>query len=168
MRSRTFILTGGFVLLSLLEIAHFQNQLPDSIAIHFDLQGNASGWASRKTAFALDIGLTLFLAVNFLGMGALISQLPPQMINIPNRDYWLAPERKAATIQQIQNLLDAIGVSTLAFFRIVMHDVYTAAAAQPPHGLKYTVPALILYIAILAFFIYRTIAHFRMKKTTVA
>ena len=40
-------------------------------------------------------------AVAFLAP-KLVAMLPPAMINLPNKDYWLAPERRAETVQYLE------------------------------------------------------------------
>lgn len=72
--------------------------LPERIASHFDASGSANGYMTRDGyrlfMLAFGVGFPLLLT-------ALIAWLPrlvPNLINIPNRDYWLAPERRETTL----------------------------------------------------------------------
>jgi uncharacterized membrane protein len=68
--------------------------LPDKVATHFGVSGQADGWMSRN-------GYVLFMLAFIVGVSVFVSfvvgTLPsrfPAWTNIPNRDYWLAPERR--------------------------------------------------------------------------
>ncbi len=73
------------------------SMLPDRVATHFGIDGQPNGWMTRSgyIAFisAFGLGLPAFTII-----AAFLSRfLPSWMINIPNRDYWLAPERRPYT-----------------------------------------------------------------------
>ena len=74
-------------------IFYTSQYLPDKVATHFGIEGRADGWMSRS-------GYLAFMLAFMTGMSTFVSfvvgTLPrkfPQWTNIPNRDYWLAPER---------------------------------------------------------------------------
>src|SRR5437762_12723974 len=75
--------------------------MPDQVATHFDANGHPNGWMSRAADLLftalLGGGLPLFIS----GICFAIRFLPPVMINLPRRDYWLAPERRAETSDYI-------------------------------------------------------------------
>lgn len=107
-------------------------ELPPSVASHFGAGGVANGFMTRA-------GYTVFMAVLTLGLPLLLaialkmaSRLPPAMINLPNRDYWLAPERKGATFQYLASMGGALGFLLLAFLCFVHWQVVQANAVQPP------------------------------------
>ena len=79
-------------------LAHSAVELPERVATHFSLSGEANGWMSRAGAIAfmraMGLGLPLFIVL----VAGLLRLLPASMINIPNREYWLAPERRARTV----------------------------------------------------------------------
>ncbi len=99
--SSAFVLLAkaGFVCaygLLILLLVQSYSQLPDPVACHFGADGQADGWLSRQGYFILVAGLPLFLG----GLFWLIARQGvhfPRAINIPRRDYWLAPERRART-----------------------------------------------------------------------
>jgi len=72
-------------------------QLPDRIATHFDFHGQPDGWASRSSYMLFIIifgtGLTLFIVF----VGFVLRFVPDKFINLSNREYWLAPERRVET-----------------------------------------------------------------------
>ena len=47
--------------------------------------------------FGLQAFVLVVVTACFAILPAVIEGLPPRMVNLPNKDYWLAPERRAAT-----------------------------------------------------------------------
>jgi hypothetical protein len=62
----------------------------------------------------------------------LLRALPPQLINLPNKRHWLAPERRAATLEALASMSLRFAAA-LAIFLCFMHWlVVRANAVQPP------------------------------------
>lgn len=87
--------------------------LPPVVASHFGLNGAPNGFMPR----APYVGLMLLvvvgapLAVAFAPARAL--RAPHARINLPNRDYWLAPERRARTIATLQEFMAGFAIMLL-------------------------------------------------------
>jgi len=159
--------TPGFVLALLYlfflgYLTFSSGQLPDPVATHFDGSGQPNGWMSRFShlLFMLVFGF----AFPFLVVAALyvVRFLPSTFINIPRRDYWLAPERRADTFAWLfrHSLWFAcIGVS----FITGIHYLIVRANAQPPAQLP--TPLLLTlagaFLAALATWAIAMIQHFR-------
>lgn len=93
--------------------------LPQQVPIHFDIQGNPDGFSDRNTYILL---MSLLLAGNlvfFLTMPWLVRRTPDSLINFPDKEYWLAPERRAATMSRIQSLLFNVGTATGLLFTLI-------------------------------------------------
>lgn len=81
-------------------------RLPERMASHFDASGRPDGWMSKGGFVALFLGITAGIALLFGGLIALIPRIPDHLVNMPNRDYWLAAPRRAETHRAIaQNLV---------------------------------------------------------------
>lgn len=71
--------------------------LPGLVASHFGFGGTADGFMDKvhyvrfMAAMAAGVPLVVGASMN------LVRWMPVSMINLPNRDYWLAPERAEAT-----------------------------------------------------------------------
>jgi uncharacterized membrane protein len=120
-----------FVLLALLQAVWHHAHLPARVATHFDAHGHANGWMSRNTHFLFQAGLAIFLGVLFGSIPRLIRRLPDSLINIPHREYWLARERRAATLAWIGNAGYVLGCVVLAFFMLVFQQVFVANTSGP-------------------------------------
>ena len=107
--------------------------LPDVVASHFAADGRANGSMSRGAyegvMLAVVIGLpALLTGVSYFALGA-----PNARINLPNRDYWLAPERRAETVSYLRAQLARFNAVLLVFLCYVHWLVVRANAIQPPH-----------------------------------
>jgi uncharacterized membrane protein len=88
-------------------------KLPDVVPSHFDAEGNPDGEIT-KSAYYLLIGLVH--AITAFGFPLLIlgmKRMPVSLINIPNKDYWLAPERRDQTLQVSNAMLLLVGIFTM-------------------------------------------------------
>jgi hypothetical protein len=61
------------------------------------------------------------MLVLFPVLGAFLKVIPNSMINVPNRDYWLAPERRDSTLLFNSTFLVAIGWQTSWLLILLFH-----------------------------------------------
>ena len=81
-------------LVAAVHMAVYYPQLPERMATHFGPNGQADGWMSKSAFTAFFLIMITFMTALMSGIGTLIRVLPPEMINLPNKEYWLAPERR--------------------------------------------------------------------------
>ena len=105
--------------------------LPAVVASHFGASGAANGSMPRafyiRFMLAFAIGLPLLLVV--------ISRLATgseARINLPNRDYWLAPEQRQQTLSYLRTHLERFSAVLVVFLCYVHWLVVRANQAQPP------------------------------------
>lgn len=111
----------GAPLLAAAHIAWFYGALPERVASHFGPTGAADGWMSRS-AFAMSyVGLVVGMAALFGGTGWWLRRFPTSMINLPHREFWLAPERREETLAALGRLMSGIGLATVGFLGVVFH-----------------------------------------------
>jgi serine/threonine-protein kinase len=95
---------------------HHWGELPERMASHFDASGHADGWMSKAGFFVL-FGLS-FASVTLVPavIARFAPRFPDSLVNLPNKAYWLAPERRAETFGYIARWLLWLGaVSALLF-----------------------------------------------------
>src|SRR5262245_32560841 len=117
----------GYVLLFALvgaQIAYFHGALPDVVASHFGARGVANGYMSREGFVGFYTGLVVFLSVVFWGTSRLLRSIPAQLINVPNKDYWFAPEREADSRTWLARELLAFGLVVVLFVVAIMQGVF--------------------------------------------
>ena len=105
-----------FLVLSLVagiaQILVWYQSLPEQVPFHFGVQGLPDAWSGRHSVTLLYSGLHI---ANFLFFGLLaygIKFIPNSAINIPNKEYWLAPGRRPEVMAFNANLLIFIGIAT--------------------------------------------------------
>jgi fructose-specific phosphotransferase system IIC component len=106
--------------------------LTDPVATHFDRDFLANGWMTRDgylrftLAFATLVPVFVALAVGGL------PRVAPRSVNLPNRDYWLAPERRATTLDGIAARACVLGALLAVFIAGVHALILQANATVPP------------------------------------
>jgi hypothetical protein len=104
--------------------------LPPSVASHFAAGGAANGFMSRGAYVGVMLGVTLVAPFLVALSGQLVSVLPVRLINLPNRQYWLAPRRRAATIASLTRL-SVCFASALIVFLCFLHWLVIRANESP-------------------------------------
>ena len=92
-------------------------QLPEVVASHFNARGVANGWQTKSAFFAVFIGVSVLAAVIGFGFPRIIAAVPPQLINLPNKRYWLAPDQLASTMEFLENFFAWFGC---AIFTVIL------------------------------------------------
>jgi uncharacterized membrane protein len=101
-----------FVALALYAAIHFSlyyPQLPDVVASHFNGRGAANGWQTKSAFFGVLVGVSVLAAVVGFGIPRIISVLPSELVNLPNKGYWLAPEHLAETMEFLNSFFAWFG-----------------------------------------------------------
>ena len=130
--SRARMLFLALIAATLAQLAWYYPRLPARVASHFDAAGLAKAFMPKDGFLAIHLVVLGILAVVFLLIPALIGRLPPSMINLPNKDYWLAPERRVHTAQKLQSFLVGFGNVTLLFLLLVFREAMQANLLPSP------------------------------------
>lgn len=138
-----------WILLALVQNAWYYPRLPEQVAIHFNAAGKADSWASKSHATLLMLGLQIFLPSFLLLTSQLSRSLPIQWINLPHREYWLAPERKEATFASMERFLWWIAMATSLWILVVNHLTFVANASGGNLRLLPFLVGLATYMAIV-------------------
>jgi uncharacterized membrane protein len=109
-------------------------ELPARVATHFDISGRPDGWMSRTTAVVFSAVVGSLLSMFLMGLFFSLRFFPDRAFNLPRRDYWLAPERRAATFAYLfrQSFwLSSMMIAFLAGLQIAIIQANRPGAA--PH-----------------------------------
>lgn len=101
------------IVVCLLMMAYYYPQVPQRMASHFAADGRANGWQSREAFFVLIILVSASSAVVCFLAPRQIAARANAKINLPNRDYWLAPERREETMRFISATMAWFGCGIL-------------------------------------------------------
>ncbi|MBM4263573.1 MAG: DUF1648 domain-containing protein [Deltaproteobacteria bacterium] len=103
MRQQPTILVVVLAVLAALFVIFTSAQLPAVVASHFNFSGNPDAWMKRENYVAF---MVIFILVYPALMTLAFIWLPrkfPALVNIPRRDYWLAPERREESLKYLAN-----------------------------------------------------------------
>lgn len=89
---------------------------PDIMAAHFNIQGTPDRFVSRLEFFGFEARTLLVVIAASLVIQVLPFILPVGWMNIRHREYWLSPERRAATVDRLSSFGAAL--STIIFLVI--------------------------------------------------
>src|ERR1035437_6154230 len=146
-RTRFFLL--GLVLVSLVEAARQWNLAPGRIPSHFDAAGRPNAWSSRGEFFAFQIAVTLGVAALFVGVAWLLKSTPARLINLPNKSYWLAPERRGETMYRLASSFEVFACATVLLL-LVVFELTSLAGRGGTLDTSVFLPVLVLYLVFSA------------------
>jgi hypothetical protein len=106
--------------------------LPAMVASHFGPSGAANGFMPRAAYVDVMLVLVTVLPVALGLLPGLLLGLPGVRINIPNRDQWLAPVRRGATIAYLRRHMAGFAALLVLFLTYVHWLVLRANLATPP------------------------------------
>ena len=105
----------------------FGPDFPPTMAVHFGIGGHANGEMDRVQFIVLGSFLSFMLPAFIAAMvGVLPRVLPVSMLSLPNKEYWLAPERREQTLDGLLWLGLWLGCLVQAFLMIVNIGIYRA------------------------------------------
>jgi uncharacterized membrane protein len=99
-------------------------QLPDRVATHFDWSGNPNGWMDRETYLVFMLGFSVGLP--WITFAIMLFQR-----GVRNRDYWLAPPRRDASLRAVGAFAAATGLAMALFITSIHFAIMSAHATQP-------------------------------------
>lgn len=105
-----------FVALAAYAVVYFYSsyaRLPSVLASHFNAQGRPNGWETKPVFFAVFGSTVLIAALIGIGGAWLIRVLPPELINLPNKQQWLGPAFREATLEYLSSWFAWFGCALL-------------------------------------------------------
>lgn len=148
------------VLVVVQSIYHYP-QLPERVASHFDANGRPNGWMTRDTFIGFYWGMAGLAALIFLGLPRFLRRAPNKRINLPRREYWLAPERRAETVAYLGRQLLWMGSATLMFSIGVFHLAIQANLTDAPRLSPAAFPLIVAYLIFTLLWVVRLVFKFR-------
>ncbi len=104
--------------------------LPDRVATHFGAGGEPNGWMTRTGHVQFTLLFGLLVPAFVIGIFAIMRRFET-WLNIPHKDYWLAPERRQETFDFIQRQGFWFAGLFIAFLAGIHHSILAANARSP-------------------------------------
>jgi uncharacterized membrane protein len=132
--SNTRLPSSVFFVLAMLgavQYFYYAPQLPEVLGSHFAGNGVVNGWQTKAAFFGMELAVVILAAVVGFGIPRIIGAMPVSLINLPNKEFWLSPERREETFGYLQMHMAWFGCALLAFLLFVMELVFRANLQRP-------------------------------------
>jgi uncharacterized membrane protein len=137
-------------------------RLPERVATHFGEDGEPNGWETQSVYLRFTLIFGAVVPAFITGTFLIIREFNGWGLNIRNKEYWLAPERREETLDYVVRHGFWFTVLFIAFFAGIHHTILSANARTPvslPPSFLYAIVgpflgATLVWVAIL-------LRHFR-------
>jgi len=143
----------AFLLFGLIgQLLYYYPNLPEKMVSHFNGQGEPDGWMLKQNFFILELVILLILITEFMLRPLIIAKIPDSLINLPNKTYWLAGERREETFSVIGEYFEWFSVGLFGLFIAVNETVFRAnLAGQPLRNSVWIILGIFLLFVVIWF-----------------
>jgi len=136
--------------------------LPPQVAAQFGPDGAANGTLPRALYLLLMLGLVVGLPLSITQLSLAMVGPEGEGLNVPNRRFWLAPERREATLALLRRRMRTFATG-LALFLGLVHGLTVMAHRHHPPRLDTPVflAALFLFLLSTALWLAGLLLRFR-------
>lgn len=133
------------------QLLYYYPKLPATIAVHFGTSGQANGWSGKASFFTIYAAIEAAIALAGIALAFLGERIPTSFLNMPNRDYWLAPERREESLGFFWTQTIWIEAITLAFLVAIAELVFRAniGDGEPRLSNDFTVIIVVFVAAVV-------------------
>jgi len=123
--------------------------LPDRVASHFNASGIPNGWMPKQAFFVVYAIMVLIAAVVEFFVPLSIARTSPARVNLPHKDYWLAPAQRQDTMDYFKKSFEWFGCALLLLEVLATGLAIRANLNSPPQ-----LPAASVMPLVVAFILY--------------
>lgn len=129
-------LYGVLLIVHVTLIALTLEKLPDPFATHFNTANEPDRWLSHKQYWVVQALISVITPALLVILLSLSNRLPSYLVNLPNKDYWLHPDRQAETQQKIIRFGWWMACIIIAFCAGMHYNLVVANQSETPtlHG----------------------------------
>lgn len=152
----------GLLVAAALFIWHSSGGLPERVASHFDGAGRANGFMPRGSYRILMLCFILGLPALVVTVMSSVYRGGRTRLKLPNADWWLAPQRREASVDFLVAHTQWFGCGLVVFLAYVHWLVVQANRLQPPElSSPRMLTALVLFFLGLALWLSSMMRRFR-------
>jgi hypothetical protein len=132
------------------------------LASHFDAIGKPNGYMPRGIYVVLMFVIVIVLPSFLAFLPSSLARRGDARLNIPNREYWLAPQKREATVAYLGQQGKRFATAVLLFLAYVHWLVVQANTHHPPSlSASWLVGGLTAFLVFVALWVGSLYAHFR-------
>lgn len=155
----SLILFTLLLLLCLGHAAYYYPLLPDRVASHFGASGQPDAWSGKESFMKIYLMVIVFMAGLFPGIGLIMRRVPADLMNLPNKDYWLSPERRRETIDVLSRQFLWFGSATLLLLLDIFHQSFRVHLGKA-QALEHPWLSIVTYVVFTTFWSVALIVKF--------
>jgi uncharacterized membrane protein len=118
------------LVLAVLQWVRVYPQLPERMASHFAANGRPNGWQSKQEFFVTLVLIVAVVAFVTFVLPWALSFMPEELVNLPNKSYWLSPERRQESSRVLAGHLAWFGCGLLF---VVLYAIAQAVNSNLPN-----------------------------------
>lgn len=133
------------IVIGVLQAAYYYPLLPERVASHFGASGRPDAWSSKLffvNFYLIAIGV---IAILFPVVGSGMSKIPDSLINLPHKDYWLAPERRQETFEVLFRYFLWFGSATFLLLLDIFHQAFQVHLGKAG-TLEHPIVSIVIYV----------------------
>jgi len=143
---------------------HYHPMLPAQVASHFGPSGQADAWSGKTAFIAIYLVAAGMNGLLFLAIGYGIAAIPDSLINLPNKGYWLSPERREHTFNTLTQYFLWFGSATFLLLLDIFHQSFQVHLGKTG-TLQHPFLSIGLYLGFALVWTLTLVLHFgRVKK----
>ena len=164
MRKKQYLAIAFLLLLIVVQFVYYAIVLPDRVPQHFDASGTPDSWTTKWESLAIVLIVYLITVVTLVPVVVLARCLEKHfwldsLLNLPNKQYWLSPERRNETMRYMHEAILWIAIATLALLIGVMQFVLMGSRENVQHfsvtGFLIVMGVYLAYMAVWCVQFYR-------------
>ena len=129
---------------------------PQHVPVHFGVDGASDRWGDASTLLALDVAMVVGGTVLFASVAWLVRVLPDDLVNLPHKEYWLAPERRRDAERKVAVWADTMGTAVnLLMLALTLVSARAATQPQPTGPTPVFAVLVVAFVAVTAWSVVR-------------
>lgn len=140
----------------------YYHLLPETVAHHFGASGQPDAWGSKTSFLAIYLFVVALMAAMFFAINLALPNIPYALINLPNKEFWLAPERRQQTMDSMIAAFFWFGSITLILLLDIFHQSFQVHLGKAT-GLEHAWLSLGLYLIVSLLWCVAAFAKFFTK-----
>ncbi len=158
---KPFVIFVALIAIAIVQTIYYFPRVPEVMASHFNGVGDTNEWSSKLVFFGIYVGVLALTVFIFTVIPNKFIHRSRTWLNLPNKEYWLAPERKDQTINFMRNHMMNFGIANVLLAIIVVQLVILANFDSQPKLEQGIMWALAIYFVYLAYWLIRYFMIFK-------